>query len=253
MTVRWTTGFLDFPAAASEQGGSFWEGVTGCTLSSARGALGEFATLQPPKGEPYLRVQRTESDRPKCHLDLHVDDVAATARRATALGAAITLDRQGLVVLASPAGLPFCLVAASKDSVFERPPPNLWPGSHRSLVDQVCLDIPPLAFSAEAAFWQALTGWDRRPGSRPEFEYLVRPPDMPLRLLLQRLEGDDERGPCRAHLDLACDDVRAERLRHENLGAVEVAEPSWTTLRDPAGLVYCITRRDPVTGTLGKL
>jgi hypothetical protein len=26
--------------------------------------------------------------------------------------------------------------------------------------------------------------------------------------------------------------------------------PNWTTLLDPAGLVYCVTRRHPVTGTL---
>jgi len=252
VTVRWTTGFLDFPAATFEQGCSYWQAVTGYTLSVPRGEFQQFATLQPPLGHAYLRVQRTSGTRPGCHLDLHVDDVQATAQRATTLGARITEDQKSLVVMSSPAGLPFCLVGAGGEVGFVRPPPRSWPGSCRSLVDQVCVDIPPADFPAEAAFWEALTGWERRSGSRPEFQYLVRPPEMPLRLLLQRLGDHTEVGPCRAHLDLACDDVAAERLRHERLGAVDVAEPSWTTLRDPTGLLYCITHRQPSTGVFGK-
>ena len=73
---------------------------------------------------------------------------------------------------------------------------------------------------------------------------------MPLRLLLQRLD-DDPDAPCRAHLDLACDDVAAEQDRHEALGAVVVRQmPNWTTLPDPTRLAYCVTRRNPSTGTL---
>jgi Glyoxalase-like domain len=250
MTVRWTTAFLDFPAATFEPGCSFWQGVTGYGLSPPRGVQGEFATLEPPEGDAYLRVQRIESDEPGSHIDLHVDDVEGTARRASALGALTKEARPSFFVMASPAGLPFCLVAAHTDQGFERPPPRDWPGGHRSLVDQVCIDIAPASFAGEATFWAALTGWERRPSSRPEFEYLVRPTEIPLRFLLQRLDGDHERGPSRAHLDLACDDMAAERLRHAALGAAVVAQPSWTTLRDPAGLTYCITRRDPATGTL---
>jgi hypothetical protein len=249
MTVRWTTAFLDFPAASIDQGCSFWQGVTGYGLSPPRGPLGEFATLEPAQGDPYLRVQRVDSDEPGCHLDLHVDDVEGTARRAISLGAGTRQARPNFFVMSSPAGFPFCLVGA--DGEFERPLPGAWPEGHRSLVDQLCLDIPAAAFHAEAAFWESLIGWERRPGSRPEFEYLVRPPGMPLRLLLQRL-GADEHGKARAHLDLACDDVPAERARHERMGAALMAEPSWTTLRDPAGLAYCITRRDPSSGTLPR-
>jgi hypothetical protein len=73
---------------------------------------------------------------------------------------------------------------------------------------------------------------------------------MPLRLLLQRLD-DDPDAPCRADLDLACDDVAAEQDHHEALGAVVVRQmPNWTTLPDPTRLAYCITRRNPSTGTL---
>jgi glyoxalase superfamily protein len=56
-------------------------------------------------------------------------------------------------------------------------------------------------------------------------------------------------GPARAHVDFSSDNVEAERRRHELLGAstVRIAE-HWTTLRDPVGLEYCITDRDPLAG-----
>jgi hypothetical protein len=95
-----------------------------------------------------------------------------------------------------------------------------------------------------------LTGWKHRSGSRPEFRYLARPPRMPLRILLQRLDHQDVEEAA-GHLDLATSDVTLERQRHEALGATVLAEfPDWMTLRDPNGLTYCITRRNPDTGTL---
>ena len=62
------------------------------------------------------------------------------------------------------------------------------------LVDQVCLDVPAPAYETECGFWQALTGWELRfVGELPEFRRLIRPPDQPLQLLLQRL--DEQSGP----------------------------------------------------------
>ena len=97
------------------------------------------------------------------------------------------------------------------------------------------------------AFWAALTGWELRKGSLPDFQSLLRPTGLPLRLLLQRREDDD--GPGRAHIDFAAEDVAVEAARHRALGADTVrVESFWTTLRDPAGLEYCITARNPMTG-----
>jgi Glyoxalase-like domain len=248
--VRWHTAFLGFPAVPAgsfERGCSFWRVVTASTLSSPRGRSGEFATLLPPKGDAYLRVQRTGCPHARCHLDLHVDNVEAALREAEELGASTT-GKPPHLALNSPGGLPFCVVRDGEDA--EGPPPAYWPGGGHSLVDQLCLDILPQAYEHECAFWSALTEWERRPGARPEFEYVPRPPAMPLRLLLQRLD-DSHPKPCCGHLDLACDDVAAEGARHQALGAVVFREmPNWTTLLDPTGLVYCITRRNPTTGTL---
>ncbi|GAA3352066.1 hypothetical protein GCM10020358_84880 [Amorphoplanes nipponensis] len=228
MTVRWITGFLDTPSRVAEP---FWQAVTGSGLSPRRGPGGEFATLRPAGGDPYLRVQVVGDGPARAHLDLHVTDVAAQARRAVALGASVLADEGELVVLRSPAGLPWCLVAWHGEA--NRP------AGARSLVDQMCLDVPAGVFDAEAGFWAAVTGWPRRPGSRPEFQALVRPPGMPLRLLLQRVDA-----PAGMHLDLACTDRAAEVAWHEQLGARVVAgHERWTTLRDPAGRTYCVTDR----------
>ncbi|MHB8245113.1 MAG: VOC family protein [Acidimicrobiales bacterium] len=68
--------------------------------------------------------------------------------------------------------------------------------------------------------------------------------------MLQRLD-DKGSGSARAHLDLASSAIVSECRRHEILGAiVERTMPDWMTLRSPAGIAYCVARRDPDTGTL---
>ncbi len=80
--------------------------------------------------------------------------------------------------------------------------------------------------------------------------YLARPEGIPIRLLLRRLDSSDARY-CRGHLDFACDDVETERARHQLLGArVALTMSNWDTMVDPAGLAYCLTRRNPDTGAL---
>ncbi len=236
--VRWMTGFLDSPSRAAE---SFWLDVTGSRLSQRRGPGGAFATLLPPDGDPYLRVQVVESGPPGAHPDLHVADEDAAADEAVGRGARVVLAEDGLRVLRSPAGIAFCLVRWDGERV--RPAAVRRAGGPVSLVDQLCLDIPADAFEAEASFWQGLTGWPRRRTGLPEFDYLERAPGLPLRLLMQRTGA----GVARVHVDLACDDVDAEVQRHVGLGArvVRRVPDDWTTLADPAGREYCVTGRSP--------
>ncbi|WP_041259076.1 VOC family protein [Pseudofrankia inefficax] len=218
MTPVWLTAFLDFPAADFEHGVAFWQAVTATTLSPARGADGEFATLVPGAGDAFLRVQRLADGSARIHLDVH---------RAG----------QEFRIRTSPGGFTFCEVSEGESI---RPEPVVWPGGHTSLVDQICLDIPADRYDEECAFWADLTGWEKRNGIRPEFRYLDRPSGIPLRLLLQRL--DEPTGEVRAHLDLETTDRAAETRRHVDLGATVVAHRSrWTAMRDPVGLAYCIT------------
>ena len=241
------TAFLDRPTASFDTSVAFWQAVTASGLSAPRGEQGEFATLLPAHGDAYLRVQRVLEGAGGSHLDVHVDDVAATAARFAALGAHVQHDG-GYVTMVSPAGIVFCVVPHHGQAV--RPAP-VTDGAARSLVDQLSLDVPDVHFDAEAGFWVAATGWERHHGAMAEFVVLARPAGQPLRLLLQRL-GADDRGGGRAHLDLACGaDVEVVAARHVALGATIVrTTPYWTTLADPAGLPYCLTRRDADTGTL---
>ncbi len=246
MTVNWITAFLDTPSAGRADVESFWLAVTGTRASARRGSGEQFATFLPPDGDAFLRAQVLDSGSGGVHVDLHVPDPNEAADHARSLHAEIVADHGSLVVLESPGGLAFCLVAHGEEQV--RPRPVTWPGGQQSLLDQVCIDIPLDRFDREADFWAGMTGWPRHRGSRPEFDYLERPATMPLRLLLQRVGGT---GPVRAHLDLACDDVPAEVLRHEALGAsVSRRTDAWTSLRDPSGREYCVTSRDPSSGTL---
>ena len=248
MAILWLTAFLDYPGIDFAAGTNFWLAVTTSTLSPPRGADGEFATLLPSSGDAYLRVQRIGEGVANCHLDLHVDDIAASAARAQDLGASVVRKGLGIVTMRSPGGMDFCLV--SHHGEHERPQPELWPDGHRSILDQVCVDVAPYAFADECAFWAEFTRWPLHEASRSEFAYLTRPSDVALRLLFQRVE-DPNKTRASAHLDLASDDVASEVERHQSLGAHVLWElEDWTTLRDPAGLAYCVTRRRPDTGTL---
>lgn len=240
--IFWTSAFLDFAPSGFEPGVRFWADVTGYAVSPPRGDDGEFATLVPPAGDDFLRVQRLGAGPSRLHLDLHVGDPAAAARTAVGLGGAIAVESpDGYVVLTSPGGFTFCFVP---HRAAVRPAAARW-GEHLSLVDQLCLDVPSADAERETRFWSALTGWPPTTSSIPTLFPLIRPPGMPLRLMVQAV--GDHRFPATAHLDLAGTDRPAETERHQVLGAaVEHVAERFTVLRDPAGLRYCITDRDPV-------
>lgn len=238
---------LDVPDVRFEPGCHFWEKVTAMRAAGAWDRKG-VTFLMPDTGDAYLAVRRGSAEPGGCHLVLHVDDLARMANRAVGLGARAQRPGPCGTWMRSPAGLLFAITTWAGES--RRPAPVSWATGQRSLVDQVCIDIPPAAFNIECDFWAQVSGSQHLGGARPEFRYLPRATGMPLRLLLQRLE-EAAAGAARSHLDLACNDRPAEVRRHEALGAtVAYQGPVWTTLRDPAAIAYCITDRDPVTGTL---
>lgn len=241
MTVRWVTGFLDTPAADAAAAERFWLAVTGTTLSARRGG-GVFATLLPAAGDALLRVQVVGDPPARGHLDLHVDALPRATAAVRDLGARVLRVEDDVVVLRSPAGIVFCLVPWAGEAVGPAAP--VWPGGQASSADQLCLDIPDSGYEREVAFWRAVTGWRHEPmPDCPEFERLLPPPPVPMRLLLQRLQS----GPAGVHVDLACSDVDAEVARHVALGATVVRRNpgDWTTLLDPSGRPYCVTARPP--------
>ena len=252
MSIRWLTIFLDLPSSGLDPAEQFWLWVTAGELSAWRGPEAEFATVLPPDGDAYLRVQRVRDGAGGRHLDLHIDlaqeSLAQVAARAVALGARVQRVEDGLTVLDSPGGFGFCLV--SWDGEATVPSPIRLDAGSTNRLDQLCLDIPPDRFEAECRFWSSLTGWELRAGSRPEFRYLERPTGIPVRILLQRRAQAGAQDLVSAHLDIACDDVQALSESHVAAGArVAASFAHWTAMTDPIGQPYCLTGRDPLTGT----
>lgn len=234
----WIQVFLDVPAADLEPAVAFWTAVTGCQPSERRGEDGQFLTLLPAAGSPYVKVQAVGGPA-GLHLDLDSTDREAAVARARDLGATRAWTYHDVEVMRSPGGFTFCQTLVDGEPSLER--------SGSTLLDQVCLDIPTAHWDTEVAFWAGLTGREPQVGVLPQFVRLVE--DGRLRLLLQRLDEPD--GPTRAHPDLASADRAADTDRHVALGATLLdVHDLWTVLTAPGGQVYCLTDRDPVTGTL---
>jgi hypothetical protein len=244
--IGWLTAFIDRPAGDDGVAESFWLRVTGTTLSPRRGADGGFATFVPAEGDSALRLQRVDDGPGGCHLDLHVDESAGpgwsvpdVAARAVDLGAVEVLAEDGLVVLRSPGGLPFCVVRWHGEGR-----PALPAGRPPVLAGQLCVDVPAPAFDAERDFWAAFTGWPAVQAALPGFVRIDVPPGRGLRLLLQRRAASEPGDAVTAHLDLSTSERRVAVEVHAALGATVVHEGGhWTTLADPTGHPYCLVDR----------
>lgn len=239
--TSWIHAFLDTPADHFEDAVEFWSAVTGWTPSDRRGEDGQFLTLLPAAGSSYLKMQAVDG-RPGVHLDLDSTDRPAAVERARQLGATTAWTYHDVEVMRSPGGFTFCQTLVDGDPVLRR--------DGATVLDQVCLDVPSSRWDSEVAFWAALTGREPQVGSLPQFVRLVE--DGRLRLLLQRLDETD--GPVRAHPDLATADRQSDTQRHVALGARLVGvHDHWTVLAAPGGQVYCLTDRDPSTGTVRRV
>ncbi len=239
----WITAFLDLPTDGHEAALRFWQEATGFGASPPRGSAGEFRTLVPPTGDPHIGVQRIEDGPPGVHLDLHVPSVTEAAAAAVALGATIVAE-SSYIVMRSPGGYVFCFVdhPAGPD-----PAPAAGGGPVRPY--QVSLDIPAAHYAADVLFWSGLLGGEALEADDGDFAAIPAPSALPVRLLCQRLGADDD-GAARAHLDIAAGATNGGvAVTHVALGAEVVATfDHWIALRDPAGMDYCLTTIDPVTG-----
>ena len=239
--IRWVDAFLDRPAASADAAVAFWAEVTGSEPRPQR--MPGFVRLHTAAGDDWLEIQAIDEGSGGMHPDLWVDDVAGFESRARAAGASVVIDHGTWQTLRSPAGLPFCVAAWRDQRV--RPTPYTGPGGVVTRPHQICFDLAPSHFEPEVAFWHTLTGWDLPGSDSTEFRRLQPAPPIPIRFLLQRL---GEERAASAHLDVSCSDIPAARAWHERLGATFAGEwPHWTTMRDPAGGVYCLTDGDPAT------
>lgn len=244
--ITWVHVLLDLPAPARAAGEAFWSAVLGWPLAEPWAAHPEFASFLPPTGARWVHRQLVGDGPPRVHLDLEVDDLEAETDRLRALGAAVgTRVGDDWVRLTSPGGAVFCLVGgpASQD----RPPPATGRDGVRRRLVQVCLDIPHGQVEDEVAFWRAALPWRWVEIDEPEFlGRLVPPTGSPVQVLLQELGADDSGRTVRAHPDLGSDDLSSTVVELVELGAERVGSgDGFVALRDPAGLVFCVTRQSP--------
>ncbi len=246
--VKWLTAFIDRTADSIDVAREFWATASDSTLSPWRGAHHEFATLQPTDGDAHLRLQRIDAGDNGVHLDLHVNDVAAATDEAIACGAARVSNPSGVATMQSPGGMTFCIVT-------HRGEDTLSVGRRiddaEFVVDQLCIDVPAALWPNELRFWQQLTGWTFvRSAAHPELGWLA--PEWAadrraLRLIVQRT--GDETSVVGCHLDIAARNVAAVVSYLESVGATAVAGlDGWSVMRDPTGVEFCVTARDPATG-----
>ena len=250
MTFRhgWLHAVIDQPGTSVGPAGRFWERALGWPLGPGWPDHPELRSFVPPGADPSLHLQHIDGPT-RVHLDVEVEDLAAGRAHWLAAGAEVVSDAADAEwwVLRSPGGLLFCLVPGRP----HRPQhPVEWPAGHRTRLVQACIDLPPELVDTEVAFWRAgLDEWRWEESVGPEFLGRLHGPEgTPVRLLFQRL--DDPTTPTvQAHLDLGSDDLRREADRHRAIGATELwARDGFIALRDPTGMVYCVTANDPGTG-----
>lgn len=242
--VRWMALFADVPAERFDSAVDYWQRVTGWRRGDPAGERAEFVPLVPVEADAYVWLQRIRSGAGGWHLDLYTTDLPAAIRAATDRGARQIEQDDDLAVFSTPAGQPFCLVSEALHP--HRPvDTSRVPAGERSLLDQICLDVPSAAFEREVQFWAELTGWRQWRGELAEFANLDVPSELPLKVLLQRL-GEDDTGGARAHADFGSDGRARQTFRHAQQGAsVGRVTQGWTTMHDPAGLQYCVTDHRP--------
>lgn len=241
MPVHWLQAVIDIPTDRFAVGSEFWRAVSASSFGEVHPVHDEFVHLVPAAGDMHLELQRTDGALPGVHLDLLVDDIDGDTRRAADLGAR-PVSRPGHSVLQTPGGTRFCLVPFSDES--NRAPAMEHPTVHA--IDQICLDVPADAFRTDVEFWSHFTGWAPTRPVLDEFGSFDQPDSLPIRVLVQRLGAQDSAG-ARAHLDISCgDSISAVIKWHLTLGATVLqGHKHWTVMTDPAGMLYCLTTRQP--------
>ena len=109
---------------------------------------------------------------------------------------------------------------------------------HRSQIGGVIIDCKVDDLDAAADFWSAALGMKRTDtATSPNYIQLEREPNG-LDIVVQKVAHDS-----RVHLDIETDDIEAEVVRLEKLGATRVRKvDTWWVLEAPTGQRFCVVR-----------
>jgi len=109
---------------------------------------------------------------------------------------------------------------------------------HRILLRSFVIDVPTDVNERERDFWTSALAARQRPAKvYPEY-HVLETGATPNAVAVQDIGSS----PARVHFDMESDDVEAEVSRLLGLGAELVERHvEWVVLRDPAGLLFCVT------------
>jgi predicted enzyme related to lactoylglutathione lyase len=110
---------------------------------------------------------------------------------------------------------------------------------HRSRLAGFIIDCQTQDLEGAARFWSSALGLPARSAadSDPGYRLLQNAPG-DLHVEVQQVEH-----PSRVHLDIESDDLEAEALRLEALGAKRIAKVKrWIVMEAPTGQRFCIVR-----------
>ena len=228
---------LVFDAVEPQQLGRFWEAALGTERLTDEYA--GFETRLAVEGGPELdlcfqRVAEPSSAPPRLHLDLRGGArQAAEVERLLGLGARHVDIGQGdvpWVVLADPAGNPFCVME-------ERP-------AYVGTGPVAALPLDSADPERDAEFWAWLTGWVVVPGVVPPS---LRHPSMLGPLLELCPESAPKVAKNAMHLDVrleAVDDADEVAAGIIERGGAELhpdwGELHWRVFTDPSGNEFCV-------------
>ncbi len=111
---------------------------------------------------------------------------------------------------------------------------------HRSRLCALLIDCRTSNIDEAAQFWADALGRPidpGHPGTRGNYRMLETPPDEPI-VQIQCVEHES-----RVHIDIETDDVPAEVVRLEALGAHVVSRlDRWVVMQAPTGQRFCVVR-----------
>lgn len=111
---------------------------------------------------------------------------------------------------------------------------------HHSRLCALLIDCNVPDIDQAALFWAQALGRPvdyEDPGTRGNYRMLETPPDEPI-VQIQRVDHES-----RVHIDIETDDIEAEVLRLEKLGASVVNRlERWVVMQAPSGQRFCVVR-----------
>ncbi len=107
---------------------------------------------------------------------------------------------------------------------------------HRSRFVGLIIDCKTDDLDAVADFWSAALGYPRQRESENDLYVGLNTPKNEPYIEVQKVDH-----PSRVHLDIETDDIEAEVMRLEALGARRVADvKNWCVMEAPSGQRFCI-------------